>query len=276
MSTLHDSEMENDQIEIQKLANQIITEWFGPIDKWGGVRENYVLRWFKKDPEFDQKLKDKYEDTIREVIFKPLERGPWLQSIYGRLSLILLTDQFTRNIYRGSGDMFMGDALALTTARNTLADAALREKFYIPLPLILRSFYLLPLEHSESYKDQEQCLAESDALIQETRDRLQQAQTLLQQQQSSSSSSTSTSSSSTSTESTVQQNSAEEQEQSEAASAVASITGQLGYLESFRQFAQMHADIVLKFQRFPHRNKVLGRPSSKAEIEFLLLPGSSF
>ena len=33
MSTLHDSEMENDQIEIQKLANQIITEWFGPIDK---------------------------------------------------------------------------------------------------------------------------------------------------------------------------------------------------------------------------------------------------
>jgi uncharacterized protein (DUF924 family) len=180
--------------------------------------------------------------------------------------------------------MFMGDALALTTARNTLADAALREKFYIPLPLILRSFYLLPLEHSEAYKDQEQCLQETDGLLQEIRDRFQQAQTLLQQQQQQlSSDSTSTSDSSSSSpsaaaaaESVVQQNSVEEQEQSEAASAVASIKGQLGYLESFQQFAQMHADIVLKFQRFPHRNKVLGRPSTKAELEFLLLPDSSF
>ena len=41
-------------------------------------------------------------------------------------------------------------------------------------------------------------------------------------------------------------------------------------------YAKQHHDIILKFNRFPHRNNILNRPSTKEEIEFLKQPGSSF
>jgi len=46
--------------------------------------------------------------------------------------------------------------------------------------------------------------------------------------------------------------------------------------ESFLDYAQRHLAIIKRFRRFPHRNKILGRASTPAEIEFLKQPGSSF
>ena len=46
--------------------------------------------------------------------------------------------------------------------------------------------------------------------------------------------------------------------------------------DSFHDYAQRHRDIIARFGRFPHRNKILGRPSTPAEIKFLKQPGSSF
>ncbi len=46
--------------------------------------------------------------------------------------------------------------------------------------------------------------------------------------------------------------------------------------EDFLDYARRHRDVVARFGRFPHRNEILGRPSSKAEIEFLKEPGSRF
>jgi uncharacterized protein (DUF924 family) len=46
--------------------------------------------------------------------------------------------------------------------------------------------------------------------------------------------------------------------------------------EEQRRYAERHRDIIRRFGRFPHRNDILGRPSTPAEIEFLKLPGSGF
>lgn len=46
--------------------------------------------------------------------------------------------------------------------------------------------------------------------------------------------------------------------------------------EDFHEYAVRHRDVVARFGRFPHRNAILGRPSSAAEIEFLTQPGSRF
>jgi len=46
--------------------------------------------------------------------------------------------------------------------------------------------------------------------------------------------------------------------------------------EGFLDYAQRHRDIIARFGRFPHRNKILGRPSTPEEIKFLKQPGSSF
>lgn len=48
------------------------------------------------------------------------------------------------------------------------------------------------------------------------------------------------------------------------------------YFDGFYQFAKAHADIIARFGRYPHRNAVLGRPSTAAEVAFLKTPGSSF
>jgi uncharacterized protein (DUF924 family) len=48
------------------------------------------------------------------------------------------------------------------------------------------------------------------------------------------------------------------------------------YLDKSMGYARMHMDIIERFGRFPHRNAILGRPSTKEEEEFLTQPGSSF
>jgi len=52
--------------------------------------------------------------------------------------------------------------------------------------------------------------------------------------------------------------------------------GQKSAFESFLDFAVRHRNTIARFGRFPHRNKVLGRPSTSEELAFLAEPGSSF
>ena len=87
------------------------------------------------------------------------ELDGWLGSVRGRLALVLLTDQFPRNIWRGEAAAFAFDVLALRWAKEALRlglDGAVRP--------IERVFLYLPLEHSEELADQREAVRLFDAL----------------------------------------------------------------------------------------------------------------
>ena len=107
--------------------------------------------WFKKDEYFDNEVKNKFGNLVEDALFGYLNN--WRKSLDGSLAIIILTDQFTRNIFRGTARSFYGDKLALDTCLNCLY------KFDIDQQTKERShFILIPLMHSENLKIQEKSL----------------------------------------------------------------------------------------------------------------------
>lgn len=82
------------------------------------------------------------------------ELDEWRESASGRLALILLLDQFTRNIYRDTPEAFARDERARELCVSGLAEGADQA-----LRPIERVFFYLPLEHSEDIEDQDRCVA---------------------------------------------------------------------------------------------------------------------
>ena len=79
----------------------IIKFWFDDIDQ---------KKWFEKDDNFDELLKNKFSTHVKLALDNKLDH--WKSDIKGYLALILLLDQFTRNIYRNSPKAFVGDKKA--------------------------------------------------------------------------------------------------------------------------------------------------------------------
>ncbi|HQS31420.1 MAG TPA: DUF924 family protein, partial [Polaromonas sp.] len=77
-----------------------------------------------------------------------------------RLALIILLDQFTRNVFRGSGQAFAGDARAQQLVLQTLAEGG-----DLQLPWVGRVFMYMPLMHAESLVLQEECVARFGQLV---------------------------------------------------------------------------------------------------------------
>ena len=137
------------------VAQEILDFWFGTGDTLGKSRP----QWFQKDAGFDEEIRTRflaaYEAAIRTQT-QP-EAGPsaygWKQPGDG-LALIVLLDQFPRNMFRQNARAFATDSLARATTRQMLAqgfDNAMRP--------VERQFIYLPLEHSESLADQAQSVA---------------------------------------------------------------------------------------------------------------------
>jgi len=116
------------------LENDILTFWF---------EECEPKDWFKKDDAFDALLKDKFGALVEKALEG--EMADWPKSLDGRLALILLADQFTRNIYRDTPKAFAGDDIALKLTLEAL-DEGLIEQYEGDK----RQFMLTPLMHSES------------------------------------------------------------------------------------------------------------------------------
>jgi uncharacterized protein (DUF924 family) len=158
--------------------------------------------WFRKDPSFDDEIRARFLSLYEEAARGAL--AAWRASPRACLALIVVLDQFPRNMFRDTARAFATDALALDAARHAVAcghDRALRG--------VERTFVYLPFEHSENLADQERALELFE--------------------------------------------------------------GNPNF-----EWARRHWEIIRRFGRFPHRNAVLGRQSTPAEIEFLKLPGSSF
>jgi uncharacterized protein (DUF924 family) len=154
--------------------------------------------WFEKDTAFDDDIRRRFLKLYEQAAAGKL--ADWEASAEGALALLILLDQFPRNMFRGQARSFATDPLA-----RAVTAGALVRGFDSQVPAELRGFFYLPFEHSEDLADQER------------------GRTLYK------------------------------------------AAGDADGLK----WAQVHADIIRRFGRFPHRNVALGRASTPEEKEFL-------
>jgi uncharacterized protein (DUF924 family) len=126
-------------------AESILDFWFAPEprSKAGPFR----LRWFISNPEFDRLCKARFLTSYELAAHGRLE--DWRNQPRSCLALVLLLDQFPRNMFRDTARAFKTDAKARELSRHAIASGFDRE-----LSPVMRMFFYLPLEHSENLKDQ--------------------------------------------------------------------------------------------------------------------------
>ena len=118
--------------------NDILQFWFEDIEHF---------RWFKKDSDFDRKLEQRFGDLLTQARNGQLDH--WCDTASGSLALIILLDQFSRNIHRESSKAFEADPKALQLTLD-----GIQRGFDEKLTLEQRSFYYLPLRHAENLEMQ--------------------------------------------------------------------------------------------------------------------------
>jgi uncharacterized protein (DUF924 family) len=155
-------------------------------------------RWFGKDPAFDQEIRDRFLDMHEAAAAGKL--AGWEANAQGALALLILLDQFPRNMFRGQARAFATDPLA-----RSIAAGALVRGFDAQAPAGMRGFFYLPFEHSEDLADQARAVA---------------------------------------------------------------FYKTMGDADGLK-WAELHAGIIRRFGRFPHRNSLLGRATTAEEQAFL-------
>ena len=120
-------------------AEDVVRFWFDEIEH---------SCWFKKDPLFDRSLEQRFGQVLAQARLDELDH--WCDGATGYLGLIVVLDQFSRNIYRESPEAFAADAKALQ-----LTLEAIDKKFDRELTLEQRSFVYLPLRHAEDLETQQ-------------------------------------------------------------------------------------------------------------------------
>ena len=131
--------------------------WFGTSPQDAEVIARQSALWWQKQPAVDTEIRKRFAPLVERAATGELDS--WLGELRGRLALILLTDQFPRNIWREQAAAFAFDVLALRWAKEALAlglDTRARP--------IERVFLYLPLEHSENLADQQHAVRLFDAL----------------------------------------------------------------------------------------------------------------
>jgi uncharacterized protein (DUF924 family) len=165
------------------------------IDFWMALPDQKL---FSVDPAFDAELADRFGALHAQAAEGNLQ--DWRNTRDGRLALVLLLDQMSRNLGRGTPQMFANDAAALALAQDAIAHGDDKE-----LPAHEAKWLYLPFMHSEQLADQQRCVE------------------------------------------------------------LCSAAG----FENTLPHAIEHRDIIARFGRFPHRNKVLGRETTRQEQQFL-------
>jgi uncharacterized protein (DUF924 family) len=161
-------------------------------------------RWFEADEAFDAAIRERFAPTYAAAVAGHL--SAWENSPQSALALVIVLDQFPRNMFRGRAQCYAADALA-----RAAAERAIDKGFDRRIDMPGRGFFYLPFEHSESLVDQERAVALFRA------------------------------------------------------------TGDADLLK----WAELHADIIRRFGRFPHRNAVLGRATTLEEQAYLDAGGFS-
>jgi len=135
----------------------VLEFWFGAP----GSAEHGSLRkcWFEKDPAFDAEIRRRFLALVDEAAAGRLD--DWADRPEGLLALIVLLDQFPRNLFRDAPRAFATDAQALALAQQALAQGVDAQ-----LMPVARAFIYLPFEHSEDLAMQDRAVALFSALAQ--------------------------------------------------------------------------------------------------------------
>jgi len=107
--------------------------------------------WYAGGAELDAQIREKFEPTLREA--QAGACGLWLTSAVGVLGYVILTDQLTRNMFRGKAAAFVTDASARSAAKT-----AIERDWDFRIAEPERQFFYLPLMHSENLIDQDRCV----------------------------------------------------------------------------------------------------------------------
>lgn len=175
--------------------------------------DGFRRAWFQRDDGFDAEIRARFGALVAPAREGALDG--WAATPEGALALLILLDQFPRNLFRGSAEAFASDAHALSLAR----EVVLRRRLDLALTPTQRAFLYLPFEHAEDMAAQDL----SVALFEGLRD-----------------------------------------------NPVAAAPG--GAID----YAWRHRAVIARYGRFPHRNAVLGRESTPAELIYLAQPGAGF
>ena len=133
--------------EDQARIREILDFWFREQELSAPQIDRRMDIWFGEDPVFDHEIKKQFSGDVERACQGKLDH--WAEDPHGRLALILLVDQFRRNLYRGTADAFSMDKHALK-----LCVEGAMEKKDKGLTPIQKVFFYMPLQHAESRKVQ--------------------------------------------------------------------------------------------------------------------------
>ncbi|MCU0544720.1 MAG: DUF924 domain-containing protein [Oscillatoriaceae cyanobacterium Prado104] len=136
----------NDRAETRLPAQEILDFWFGKSNspEFGKSQK----KWFEKNLDFDSEVRSRFLVQYELAVSGQLD--DWQDSPQECLALIILLDQFSRNMFRGTPRTFAADGKALI-----VADRAVKNKFDRALLPVQRWFIYLPFEHSENLEHQQ-------------------------------------------------------------------------------------------------------------------------
>jgi uncharacterized protein (DUF924 family) len=137
--------------EDQSRIEHILSFWFREQALSAPQIDRRMDIWFGEDAVFDHEIEKEFSDDVVAACDGKLDH--WAAEPHGRLALIILIDQFRRNIHRGSAAAFSKDKLALK-----LCVEGAMEKKDKGLTPIERVFFYMPLQHAESKKVQAKSL----------------------------------------------------------------------------------------------------------------------
>lgn len=117
------------------------------------------LLWFQPDPALDQRIKDQFSDLISQARTPTLDC--WTETPQGTLAMLILLDQFSRNVFRGSPDSWSSDAKALN-----ISAAAIAKEFDTQVAPMQQCFFYTPFMHAETLLGQIASVALYEGLVQ--------------------------------------------------------------------------------------------------------------
>jgi uncharacterized protein (DUF924 family) len=121
---------------------EVLDFWFAPDVK---------AHWFDSSPDLDAKIRARFSQPCDDARNGALDG--WAETPDGALALLILLDQFPRNLHRGSGQAFASDAKA-----REISARAREHGFDLKVEQDRRTFFYLPLMHSETVDDQRECM----------------------------------------------------------------------------------------------------------------------
>ena len=133
--------------EDQSRIEAILSFWFKEQELTAPQIDRRMDIWFGGDAVLDHEIEKEFANDIDAASEGGFDH--WANDSHGRLALIILIDQFRRNIYRGTADAFSMDKLALKLC----VEGAMEKKDRSLTP-IQRVFFYMPLQHAESRKVQ--------------------------------------------------------------------------------------------------------------------------